>query len=125
MQSNPNSISAFPPRPGPPWNDPDFSECFNRGCFKTIALRIFNSSYIFSYGAGLYSFFENYDTGCIMTNNCDERRIKMDQSQGIYLRGLANIAAQYMVQVDGLDLAPYIENESTDIFDSVAIIEYP
>ncbi|KAF2164431.1 glycoside hydrolase family 55 protein [Zasmidium cellare ATCC 36951] len=125
MQSNPNAISAFPPKPGPPWNDPDFSECFSRGCFKTIAVRIFNSSYIFSYGAGLYSFFENYDTGCIMTNNCDERRIKIDQSQGIYVRGLANIAAQYMVQVDDLNLAPYVENESTDIFDNVAIIEYP
>jgi hypothetical protein len=74
MQNNPNAPSAYPPLAN--WNDPTFSDCFTVNCPKTWGLRIFNSTYIFVYGAGLYSFFNNYDSGCLATINCQQKMNK-------------------------------------------------
>ncbi|USW54691.1 Putative pectate lyase superfamily protein [Septoria linicola] len=113
MQDNPNSLASFKPRPGPPWHDPTFENCFIRTCYKTIAVRIFNSTYIYSYGSGLYSFFQNYDSTCITTTNCDQYRVYIDQSQGIYMYAMSSIAAENMVIVDGVPLVPAAENYAT------------
>lgn len=113
MQDNPNSLSSFTPQPGPPWNDPTFDECFLRTCFKTIAVRFYNSTYIYSYGAGLYSFFQNYDSTCIGTSNCDQYRVYIEQSQGIYFYNFASIAAENMFLVDDVPLVPSVDNYAT------------
>lgn len=62
-QPNPNATVPFPIVAG--WNDPDFvASC--RGvagnCANGWGLRVINSSSILVYGAGLYSFFNNYNT---------------------------------------------------------------
>ena len=49
------------------WNDPDFKTlCANAPagvpCESGYALRIINSRDVYIYGAGFYSFFNNYST---------------------------------------------------------------
>lgn len=46
-------------------NDPDFSACSGQGsnCYDAWAMRVVDSSNILIYGAGFYSFFNNYN-GC-------------------------------------------------------------
>ena len=76
-------------------------------------MRIFNSTYIYNYGAGLYSFFENYASGCILTSDCDQYRVHIDQSEGIYMYALSSIAANYMIYIDGEPLVISTDNLAT------------
>jgi glucan 1,3-beta-glucosidase len=62
-QPNPNASVVFPIING--WNDPDFvANCTGVAgqCNMGWGLRVVNSGSIIIYGAGLYSFFNNYNT---------------------------------------------------------------
>ena len=122
MQANPNALSSF--QPDPKYFDPDFSECYPRICYKTFGLRLFNSTYSFIYGAGLYSFFDDYDQGCLITENCQTLMVSLEQSEGIYIYALSTKAAKNMVEVDTIPLVPGVMNPST-FCQTVAIFEYP
>lgn len=122
MQNNPSAIDPFPPKAA--WSDPLFSECFLAICYKTIGLRVFNSTYIFNYGAGLYSFFNNYDQGCLLTENCQQYVVQLEQSEAIYLFALSTKAAANMVEVDGVALVPQAANPN-GFCQTVAVFEYP
>ncbi|KAI4719157.1 glycoside hydrolase family 55 protein [Aureobasidium sp. EXF-10727] len=122
MQNNPNAIAPYPPMSN--WNDPTFSDCFTSNCPKTWGCRIFNSTYIFVYGAGMYSFFNNYDSGCLATTNCQQKMVSVEQSQGIYMYAVNTVGSLNLVTVDQVDLVPSISN-GNGFADTVAIFEYP
>jgi len=100
MQDNPNSISAYPAIQA--WNDPFFDQCTTATCYKTYGLRIVDSNRVFVYGAGLYSFFDNYDQGCLITENCQEYMIQLDNSSEIYLYNPQTKASANIIAIDGV-----------------------
>lgn len=108
MQNNPDALTPFAPLTA--WSDPTFSNCFTPTCYKTFGLRFFNSTYVLVYGAGLYSFFNNYDSGCILTLNCQQNMVSLEQSEGIYLFALNTEASEHMVEVDLVELVPQAAN---------------
>jgi glucan 1,3-beta-glucosidase len=122
MQNNPDALAAF--QPLSEWNDPTFANCFTANCPKTWGLRVFNSTYIFIYGAGLYSFFNNYDGGCLTTTNCQQNMISVEQSQGIYMYVVNTVGSANMVSVDEVELVPAGAN-TNGFADTVAIFEIP
>ncbi|KAI4730984.1 glycoside hydrolase family 55 protein [Aureobasidium sp. EXF-10728] len=122
MQNNPDALAPYPPMSN--WNDPTFSDCFTSNCPKTWGCRIFNSTYIFVYGAGMYSFFNNYDSGCLATTNCQQKMVSVEQSQGIYMYAVNTVGSLNLVTVDEVDLVPSISN-GNGFADTVAIFEYP
>jgi glucan 1,3-beta-glucosidase len=69
MQTETPYYQPSPPAPAPftvntALNDPDFSSSCNGqsgNCAEAWGLRVLNSKNILVYGAGLYSFFNNYD----------------------------------------------------------------
>ncbi|KAI1759328.1 glycoside hydrolase family 55 protein [Hypoxylon sp. FL1150] len=85
--------------------DPDFErDCVGANistCARTWGLRITNSSAIFVYGAGLYSFFDNYSQECVDKNNCQDNMISIEQSTDIHLFGASTKAAVNMITIDG------------------------
>ena len=89
-----------------------------------MGLRIYNSTYILVYGAGLYSFFDNYDSGCLLTSSCQQNMVSIEASEGIYLYALSTEGAQNMVEVDGVALVPEGLN-GNNFCDTVAVFEYP
>ncbi|KAF3908941.1 hypothetical protein ABW21_db0206062 [Orbilia brochopaga] len=126
FQSNPKAREPFPPLAA--WQDPDFTaSCAHEGdkislCEKSYGLRILNSTDIFTFGAGLYSFFENYDTACIESRTCQQTMVEIQGSRksstmtsgsNIWLLGLNTIGTETMaawttaddevVQVKALD----------------------
>lgn len=107
-----------------PWNDPTFSECFAQTCYKTWGLRIYQSSYILIYGAGLYSFFNNYDSACILTSNCQEHMVSLIRSEAVYIYTLNTVATSDLVEVDGTALVPALANANW-FCHTVAIFEFP
>ncbi|KAJ5161775.1 hypothetical protein N7492_007167 [Penicillium capsulatum] len=109
-QSNPNSLTPFTPQKS--WNDPDFSTCKTASCRKAWGLRVVNSSDLFVYGAGLYSFFENYAQSCLKSEDCQENMVEVDCSD-VHLYGLNTKAAVNMVtSSEGKSMVPNHENVS-------------
>ncbi|KAK5172230.1 uncharacterized protein LTR77_003868 [Saxophila tyrrhenica] len=122
MQNNPDALSTW--QTNPAYSDPTFDECYQATCYKTFGLRFFNSTYIYVYGGGLYSFFNNYDQGCLITENCQTQVISLEQSEGIYLYAMSTKAAANMVEVDGVSLVPQAQNKN-GFCQTVAIFEFP
>jgi glucan 1,3-beta-glucosidase len=100
MQQNPNALVPF--APDTRYNDPFFEQCSQYTCFKTYGLRIVDSNEIFVYGAGLYSFFDNYDQGCLITENCQEFMIQLDNSSEVYLYNPQTKASANIIAIDGV-----------------------
>ncbi|KAK6335693.1 hypothetical protein TWF696_002458 [Orbilia brochopaga] len=116
FQSNPKAHEPFPPLEA--WRDPDFTvSCANEKdksplCEKSWGLRILNSTDIFAFGAGLYSFFENYDTACIEKRACQQTMVEIQGTKrsdmvpsrsNIWLMGLNTIGTENMAAWAGAD----------------------
>ncbi|KAI9760809.1 MAG: hypothetical protein M4579_001439 [Chaenotheca gracillima] len=97
-QSNPNALTPF--KPNTDYSDPDFSTCTTDGCRKAWGLRVVSSSDVLMYGAGLYSFFDNYDQTCLDTESCQENMVDI-QSSKVHLFGLSTKASTNMVTTPG------------------------
>lgn len=78
------------------------------------ALRIVDSDSISIYGAGLYSFFNNYSTSCSAIGNgaiCQNRIFSLEgENSGINLYNLNTVGTHYMITNDGEDVAYYADN---------------
>ncbi|CAK7562702.1 MAG: hypothetical protein SEPTF4163_000554 [Sporothrix epigloea] len=84
--------------------DPSFDSCSGATCARAWGLRIVNSTDIFVYGAGLYSFFDNYDQTCLDTESCQENIVSIESSQA-HIYGLNTKASVNMALVNGLSVA--------------------
>ncbi|KAJ5872831.1 uncharacterized protein N7529_005184 [Penicillium soppii] len=93
-QSNPTALTPYTPQDS--WNDPDFANCTTDSCRKSWGLRVLSSSDVFIYGAGLYSFFENYAQSCLNSEDCQENMVEIDCSD-IKLYGLSTKASVNMI----------------------------
>jgi hypothetical protein len=87
----PYTIGKFP-------SDPTFSDCSTSFCQEAWALRMLNSSSIFIYSAGFYSFFQNYDQACVPEENCQEKLIETSSCTdvwvyNIFTKGVVEIAS--------------------------------
>lgn len=109
MQTETPYMHPNPPAPGPfridpRYDDPDFSICNNPGspnvpCRDAWGIRILNSRGINIYGAGLYSFFNNYDQECVPGQNCQEHMVRIQGSE-VSFHGLNTKAAVNMITDD-------------------------
>lgn len=84
--------------------DPDFDKTCDGSsdtCARTWGLRVTNSSSVYVYGTGLYSFFNNYGQKCVSANNCQDNMISIEGSTGVHLYGVSTKASVNMISVDG------------------------
>jgi len=99
-------------------HDPDFAascaESTSGNCANAWGLRIMNSSNIAVYGAGLYSFFDNYSTTCSNNpgpENCQTSIFSLEGSnKNINVYTLATIGTENMITVNGRGVARYSDN---------------
>lgn len=91
---SPYTIGAFP-------SDPTFDECGDSDCTEAWALRILNSTDVYIYGAGLYSFFSNYDLSCNKQEQCQQSLIQTSFTQGLWIYNLATKGVVEMVSPAG------------------------
>lgn len=110
MQSNPIATAAFPLNAK--WHDPTFENCTTNACKKAWGLRVLASEDIHVYGAGLYSFFENYDQSCLASESCQENMVSIECSRNIHLWGLSTKASTNMVTVDGKGVVKQAEHRN-------------
>ena len=114
-QSSPAAPQPFSYRGD--YSDPRFSNCGNsKTCAMAWGSRFVNSSAVFLYGAGHYSFFNNYDQTCLKTENCQDNilEIETDSSNSrLYIYNLNTKAAQNSVVANGKVEVYQADNPST------------
>ncbi|KAI9815139.1 MAG: hypothetical protein M1827_002982 [Pycnora praestabilis] len=126
-QPNPNATEPFPPVAA--YSDPDFTtSCAGKtgNCANGWGLRILNAINLLIYGAGHYSFFDNYSTACSDAGageTCQTRIVSIEgTSSDIYVYNLNTIGSVNMVTQDGSDLAN--QGDNTNVYpDTIAIFK--
>ncbi|RYP30701.1 hypothetical protein DL767_006117 [Monosporascus sp. MG133] len=117
-QPLPDAIDPFPVNPA--IRDPDFAASCNGvqgNCANAWGVRILDSSNIFIYGAGTYSFFNNYDTHCNPMENGANCQSRMNSIEGnisnLNIMDLSTIGTTAMITRDGRDVARWQDNRNT------------
>jgi len=112
FQSNPNAITPFTVNSA--YSDPNFSGSCSSDtdlCPKAWGLRIVNSDDVLVYGAGLYSFFDNYSQTCLDTESCQDNMVDLEDST-VWLYGLSTKASTNMVTLNGASAAKDSDNRN-------------
>ncbi|KAG8911888.1 hypothetical protein FRC00_005638, partial [Tulasnella sp. 408] len=76
-------------------------------------LHIAKSEDIYVYGAGHYSFFQNYSTDCVAADrvNCQQSIVKVkSDSKDVYVYGLGTVGTEYMLNVDDKGIISKADN---------------
>jgi glucan 1,3-beta-glucosidase len=118
-QPTPVALQPFAPTTG----DPTFDNCTDDTCKMAWGLRIVDSSNILIYGAGHYSFFNDYSQDCLATESCQDNIVSIENCTGeVYLWGLSTKASTNIVTVDGNPVVPASSNGNT-FCQSIALFE--
>ncbi|GJJ16246.1 hypothetical protein Clacol_010542 [Clathrus columnatus] len=106
----------FQPSPAPPapfeinsaFNDPSFPN----GLTEAWALYIQQSSDILVYGAGLYSFFQDYTQDCLNdgVNNCQSQIVNVDSLSSASVYGLSTLGVSFQLSVSGVGVINQASN---------------
>ncbi|KAG5649857.1 hypothetical protein H0H81_001746 [Sphagnurus paluster] len=91
-----------PAVPGPfsisaQWKDPSFPS----GLSSSWGLNVATSTDIIVFGAGLYSFFSNYNQDCLKTFNCQSHILNVDATSSVSIFSLSTVATTFQVSVSG------------------------
>lgn len=103
----PNPKADVPFKKNAKYFDPDMSQQSS-----AWAVRIIDSSSIWNYGSGTYSFFDNYDQVCVANQNCQEHINEIENSSNVNIFGLSTKASVNMITSGGKGLAKDKDNRS-------------
>lgn len=112
-QGNPVATSPFDVNTK--YGDPDFkTSCAGDTtgtCERSWGVRAVNSKDVFIYGAGLYSFFDNYNQDCLKTQSCQANMVSLEDS-AVHFFGLSTKASVNMLTVNGKSAALDSDNRN-------------
>ncbi|KAF8163174.1 exo-beta-1,3-glucanase [Crassisporium funariophilum] len=94
----------FQPNPAPPapftvnsaFHDPTFGTGFT----SAWALQVQTSTDIIIFGAGLYSFFNNFDQTCLTPANCQAQILNIDSTSSITIYSLSTVATTFQLSIN-------------------------
>ncbi|KAJ6099792.1 hypothetical protein N7467_001327 [Penicillium canescens] len=113
-QPNPLATTPFPVVSS--IHDPNFTtSCAGKGkyCAEGWGLRVLDSTGIFVYGAGLYSFFDNNDASCSAQDSgrsCQNSIFSLEGSSSVSIYNLNTVGSASMVDIDGTSVANQADN---------------
>ncbi|KUJ14026.1 pectin lyase-like protein [Mollisia scopiformis] len=109
-QPNPNSLSPYTIGQFP--SDPTFENCADDTCRGAWALRVIESSNVFIYSAGFYSFFQNNQLGCAPEEDCQLALIDTNFVSGLWIYNIFTKGNIQIVSPQG-GLPPLMFNSTT------------
>ncbi|KAK4096079.1 glycoside hydrolase family 55 protein [Parathielavia hyrcaniae] len=104
----PNPDASLPFASLPEYSDPVFAPGESGW-----GLRVVDSTGLLVYGAGLYSFFDNYDVNCSQIGQgatCQMRTFSVEGASEIRVYNLNTVGTNKMITVNGVDVASYEDN---------------
>jgi glucan 1,3-beta-glucosidase len=104
-QPNPAAITPF--KKNDKYFDADMSQQKS-----AWAMRIIDSTSIWNYGAGTYSFFDNYSQDCVATQSCQQHINEIEGSTNVNIFGLSTKASVNMISSGGQGLVKDADNRS-------------
>ncbi|KAK6336839.1 hypothetical protein TWF718_009627 [Orbilia javanica] len=99
--------------------DPSFRKCSSSApkCAISWALRIIRSQGIFIYGAGMYSWFYNYDQPvCLPGEHCQDRLFETSYSENIWIYDIYTKGVKESVSPLGAGAAPSLQKDNQNGF---------
>ena len=121
FQGNPPANRPFIPQAA--WGDPTFTPCLTFNCARTWGLRLQNVTNVYTYGCGLYNFFNNwYADTCLAADNCQYAMVDIHNVSDSYIWGLSTVGSEYMISWDNTPLVPEQLNKAS-FTDSILVFE--
>ncbi|EJF66026.1 exo-beta-1,3-glucanase [Dichomitus squalens] len=74
------------------------------------AVNIESSSDIIIFGAGLYSFYQNYDQACLNTTSCQSQIFNIDSGSTVSVYSLATVGVTTSLSIEGSPIIPASAN---------------
>jgi hypothetical protein len=105
----PNPDVSLPFKADAKYHDPVFKGKGESGW----GLRVVDSKAVLAYGAGLYSFFDNYDVNCSQIGKgatCQKRIFSVEGKSQVRVYNLNTVGTNKMATVDGKDVVAYEDN---------------
>lgn len=109
IQTESPYYQATPPAPAPfsissvfP-SDPIFDHCSpgSASCAFSWGVRVLRSSNVYIYGAGLYSWFQQYGQACVASEDCQDRVFEIEASSRVWVFSLVTKASVEMISPAG------------------------
>ncbi|KAK8029256.1 glucan 1-3-beta-glucosidase [Apiospora marii] len=99
----PEPVAPNPFLPGKSFAaDPTFDGCTIYICRMSWGMRILDSTNITVHGAGLYSFFQNFQQNCTDMYNCQERILEVQNSQDVTIFNMFTLGTENVaLGIDG------------------------
>lgn len=99
FQETPKAPEPFTSVLGQFTGDPDFKDCDpnDRRCAFSWGVLINKSKDIFVYGAGLYSWFQEYEQTCLETMDCQKKMVQILESTAIWVYNMATVGVLEML----------------------------
>ncbi|KAH8645953.1 beta-1,3-glucanase, partial [Tricladium varicosporioides] len=105
FQPSPQAPAPFASTLGQFSGDFDFRDCPNgndtAGCATSWGLRVVSCTNVVIGGAGLYSWFQNYNQNCLATQNCQNGIVSTVINNGFWFYNLITIGAVQMISPTG------------------------
>lgn len=114
----------FQPDPAPPgpfdlskvYDDPTFEN----GMTMAWGLWVQSSMDIIVFGAGHYSFFQNYSTACLGNTTCQTQMVNVDWTSSVSIYNLATVGTTYQLSIEGNGII-YFANDSEGFSSTVTV----
>jgi glucan 1,3-beta-glucosidase len=109
-QPNPSALSPYAPGQFP--RDPTFINCADDSCKGAWALRVIESTDVFIYSAGFYSFFQDNQLVCAPKENCQLMLIDTNFASGLWIYNIFTKGNIQIVSPEG-GIDPLLFNSTT------------
>ncbi|KAK8059107.1 glucan 1-3-beta-glucosidase [Apiospora saccharicola] len=91
----PEPLAPHPFTPGKSFaSDPTFDDCTTDACRTSWGMRILDSKNITVHGAGLYSFFQNFQQNCTNAHNCQESILEVQNSHDVAIFNIFTVGTE-------------------------------
>lgn len=109
-QPNQNALSPYTSGEFP--SDPTFENCADDLCRGAWALQVIESTNIFIYSAGFYSFFQNNALGCTLEEECQLALIDTNFDNGLWIYNIFTKGNIQIISPEG-GIPPVLFNSTT------------
>ncbi|KAJ3557789.1 hypothetical protein NM688_g1277 [Phlebia brevispora] len=110
IQTETPYYQPVPATPSPFSINSAYSDPSTSGQQSAWALAVQNSQNIIVFGAGLYSFFQNFGQACLDSNTCQDQIANIDNESTVWVYSLSTVGVNHQLTIGGTAIIPQSQN---------------